>query len=196
MSNKKNQKEKNITININENNTNFNLKRNKFPIIEEKLIKNVILTNEGIFNGKNNTLNKGKSISPHKIKLIKAKNKKPTNMKYSIDKETGVGCNIVKLSIEDETITPYNTNGLLTMASKNMLKRRLIGPEESMSFSFDNIFSNIFQYQGNRNIVNKKKPLCSKTVHAFFGNDKTDFKNILNSIDDNIKNEMAKTIQL
>ena len=196
LSNKKNQKEKNITININENNTNFNLKRNKFPIIEEKLIKNVILTNEGIFNGKNNILNKGKSISPHKIKLIKAKNKKPTNMKYSIDKETGVGCNIVKLSIEDNSITPYNTNGLLTMASKNMLKRRLIGPEESMSFSFDNIFSNIFQYQGNRNIVNKKKPLCSKTVHAFFGNDKTDFKNILNSIDDNIKNEMAKTIQL
>ena len=196
LSNKKNQKEKNITININENNTNFNLKKSKFPIIEEKLIKNVILTNEGIFNRKNNTLNKGKSISPHKIKLIKAKNKKPTNMKYSIDKETGVGCNIVKLSIEDETITPYNTNGLLTMASKNMLKRRLIGPEESMSFSFDNIFSNIFQYQGNRNIVNKKKPLCSKTVHAFFGNDKTDFKNILNSIDDNIKNEMAKTIQL
>ena len=196
LSNKKNQKEKNITININENNTNFNLKRNKFPIIEEKLIKNVILTNEGIFNRKNNTLNKGKSISPHKIKLIKAKNKKPTNMKYSIDKETGVGCNIVKLSIEDNSITPYNTNGLLTMASKNMLKRRLIGPEESMSFSFDNIFSNIFQYQGNRNIVNKKKPLCSKTVHAFFGNDKTDFKNILNSIDDNIKNEMAKTIQL
>ena len=196
LSNKKNQKEKNITININENNTNFNLKRNKFPIIEEKLIKNVILTNEGIFNGKNNTLNKGKSISPHKIKLIKAKNKKPTNMKYSIDKETGVGCNIVKLSIEDNSITPYNTNGLLTMASKNMLKRRLIGPEESMSFSFDNIFSNIFQYQGNRHIINKKKPLCSKTVHAFFGNDKTDFKNILNSIDDNIKNEMAKTIQL
>ena len=196
LSNKKNQKEKNITININENNTNFNLKRIKFPIIEEKLIKNVILTNEGIFNRKNNTLNKGKSISPHKIKLIKAKNKKPTNMKYSIDKETGVGCNIVKLSIEDDSITPYNTNGLLTMASKNMLKRRLIGPEESMSFSFDNIFSNIFQYQGNRNIVNKKKPLCSKTVHAFFGNDKTDFKNILNSIDDNIKNEMAKTIQL
>ena len=196
LSNKKNQKEKNITININENNTNFNLKKSKFPIIEEKLIKNVILTNEGIFNRKNNTLNKGKSISPHKIKLIKAKNKKPTNMKYSIDKETGVGCNIVKLSIEDDSITPYNTNGLLTMASKNMLKRRLIGPEESMSFSFDNIFSNIFQYQGNRNIVNKKKPLCSKTVHAFFGNDKTDFKNILNSIDDNIKNEMAKTIQL
>ena len=196
LSNKKNQKEKNITININENNTNFNLKRNKFPIIEEKLIKNVILTNEGIFNGKNNTLNKGKSISPHKIKLIKAKNKKPTNMKYSIDKETGVGCNIVKLSIEDNSITPYNTNGLLTMASKNMLKRRLIGPEESMSFSFDNIFSNIFQYQWNRHIINKKKPLCSKTVHAFFGNDKTDFKNILNSIDDHIKNEMAKTIQL
>ena len=194
LSNKKSQKQKNISININENNNNIKLKGNKFPIIQEKAIKNIILTNEGIFNGKYNILNKGKSISPHKIKLIKNKNQ--NIMKYGIDKETGVGCNIVKLSIEDATITPYNTNGLLTMASKNILKRRLFKQEESMSFSFDNIFSNIFQYQENKHHKNRKKHLCSKTVQAFFGDDKTDFKDVVNSIDDNIKKEMAKTIQL
>ena len=42
LSNKKSQKQKNISININENNNNIKLKGNKFPIIQEKAIKNII----------------------------------------------------------------------------------------------------------------------------------------------------------
>ena len=44
--------------------------------------------------------------------------------------------------------------------------------------------------------MNNKKPKCNKTVQAFFGDDKTNFDRILNSIDNNIKKEMYKTIKL
>ena len=82
------------------------------------------------------------------------------------------------------------------MASNKFLKKRLIKSDESLSFSFDNIFSNIYQYQTNRHFMNNKKPRCNKTVQAFFGDDKTNFDRILNSIDNNIKKEMYKTIKL
>ena len=191
--NKKSQKEKYIN---NSNNINIKTKKEKFPKIQEKLVKNIILFNENIYNVKNNNnniLTKPKNISPHKNKKIK--NKSVLN-KYSIDKETGVGCKVVKLALEDDSVTPYNTNGLLTMASNKFLKKRLIKSDESLSFSFDNIFSNIYQYQTNRHFMNNKKPKCNKTVQAFFGDDKTNFDRILNSIDNNIKKEMYKTIKL
>ena len=190
--NKKSQKEKYIN---NSNNINIKPKKEKFPKIQEKLVKNIILFNENIYNVKNNNniLTKQKNISPHKNKKIK--NKSFLN-KYSIDKETGVGCKVVKLALEDDSVTPYNTNGLLTMASNKFLKKRLIKSDESLSFSFDNIFSNIYQYQTNRHFMNNKKPRCNKTVQAFFGDDKTNFDRILNSIDNNIKKEMYKTIKL
>ena len=117
-------------------------------------------------------------------------------MKYSIDKETGVGCNVVKLSIEDDSITPYNTNGLLTMASNKLLKKRLIKSDESLSFSFDNIFSNIYQYQINRNYIRKKKQKGNKTTQALFGEDKFIFDTGVNSYDNNIKKEFFKTIKI
>ena len=191
--NKKSQKEKYIN---NSNNINIKPKKEKFPKIQEKLVKNIILFNENIYNVKNNNnniLTKPKNISPHKNKKIKNKN---VLNKYSIDKETGVGCKVVKLALEDDSVTPYNTNGLLTMASNKFLKKRLIKSDESLSFSFDNIFSNIYQYQTNRHFMNNKKPRCNKTVQAFFGDDKTNFDRILNSIDNNIKKEMYKTIKL
>ena len=195
--NKKSHKEKYINNINNNNNINIKSKKEKFPKIQEKLVKNIILFNENIYNVKNNNniLTKPKNISPHKNKNKKIKNKSVLN-KYSIDKETGVGCKVVKLSLEDESVTPYNTNGLLTMASNKFLKRRLIKSDESLSFSFDNIFSNIYQYQTNRHYLNNKKPRCNKTVQAFFGDDKNNFDRILNSIDNNIKKEMYKTIKL
>ena len=194
--NKKSHKEKYINNINNNNNINIKSKKEKFPKIQEKLVKNIILFNENIYNVKNNNnniLTKPKNISPHKNKKIK--NKSVLN-KYSIDKETGVGCKVVKLALEDDSVTPYNTNGLLTMASNKFLKKRLIKSDESLSFSFDNIFSNIYQYQTNRHFMNNKKPRCNKTVQAFFGDDKTNFDRILNSIDNNIKKEMYKTIKL
>ena len=194
--NKKSQKEKYINNSNNINNINIKPKKEKFPKIQEKLVKNIILFNENIYNVKNNNnniLTKPKNISPHKNKKIK--NKSVLN-KYSIDKETGVGCKVVKLALEDDSVTPYNTNGLLTMASNKFLKKRLIKSDESLSFSFDNIFSNIYQYQTNRHFMNNKKPRCNKTVQAFLGDDKTNFDRILNSIDNNIKKEMYKTIKL
>ena len=155
------------------------------------------MSNEGILTGKNYVLNKQKNASPHRNKKLneKIKNKNIKN-KLSIDKETGVGCKVVKLSFEDDSITPYNTNGLLTMASNKFLKKSLIKSDESMSFSFDSIFSNIYQYQTNRNFLNKKKPRYKKTVQAFFGDDKIKFDKVLNSIDNNIKKEMFKTIKI
>ena len=193
--NKKSQKEKNIN---NINNINIKPKKEKFPMIQEKLVKNIILFNGNIYNVKNNNnnnimLTKPKNILSHKNKKIK--NKSVLN-KYSIDKETGVGCKVVKLSFEDDSVTPYNTNGLLTMASNKFLKKKLIKSDESLSFSFDNIFTNMYQYQTNRHFINNKKPRCNKTVQAFFGDDKANFDKILNSIDSNIKKEMYKTIKL
>jgi len=193
--NKKSQKEKNIN---NINSINIKPKKEKFPMIQEKLVKNIILFNGNIYNVKNNNnnnimLTKPKNILSHKNKKIK--NKSVLN-KYSIDKETGVGCKVVKLSFEDDSVTPYNTNGLLTMASNKFLKKKLIKSDESLSFSFDNIFTNMYQYQTNRHFINNKKPRCNKTVQAFFGDDKTNFDKILNSIDNNIKKEMYKTIKL
>ena len=189
-------KEKN-TKNI--NNISFRQKKEKFPMIQvqEKLIKNLILSNEAFLAGKNLSFNKPKNISPNRNKKMndKMKNKNLKN-KFSIDKETGVGCKVVKLSFEDDSITPYNTNGLLTMATNKFLKKRSVKPDESLSFSFDSIFSNIYQHQSNRNNINQNRTRCNKTVQAFFGDDKLKFDKVLSSIDDNIKKEMFKTIKL
>ena len=121
------------------------------------------------------------------------KNKCP-NKSYSIDKETGVGCKVVKLSIEDDSITPYNTNGLITMASNQFLNRRLNKSEESMPFSFDNLFSNINQNQTKRKNILSKKPKANKNIQTFYGKDEINFEKVLNDIDNNIKKEFSKTI--
>ena len=174
---------------------NSKQKINKFPIIKEKFFKDIFIAKKNsIINKKNNTLFNHKNKSPKRAINIKIKNK--NNLKYSIDKETGVGCNVVKLSIEDDSVTPYNTNGLLTMASNKFLKKRLIKSDESLSFSFDNIFSNIYQYQINRNYIRKKKPKGNKTTRALFGEDKFIFDTGVNSYDNNIKKEFFKTIKI
>ena len=177
---------------------NAKQKKKKLPILNEKLINNIFFPKSEVFlKRKNNIFNKAKNISPNKNKTANVRVKNKNNLKYSIDKETGVGCKIVKLSIEDDSITPYNTNGLLTMASNKFLKKKLIKSDESLSFSFDNIFSNIYQYQINRNSIdNKKRPKCNKTVHAFFGEDKNIYESVINSNDNNIKKEFSKTIKI
>ena len=185
-------------------NSKIKLKKEKFPLIKEKIFNNIIFSNEGFFNAKNyiknnnlNLLQKSKKkISPNKNKSMndKSKNKNKNGMIISIDKETGVGCNIVKLSIDDDNITPYNTNGLITMASNKFFKKKFIKSEESTSFSFDNIFSNICNYTKNIDMNNKlQNIICNKTLQALLGDDKNNLN--INSVDNNLIKEINKVIK-
>ena len=189
--NKKEKKEKPM-INTNPNQINkSNNKKDKFPMIKEKIYNNLLINNEGIFFPKNLDNN---FIIFHSSKKNKNSNKNNKSNNYSVDKETGVGYNVVKLSFEDDSITPYNTNGLITMTSNQLLNRRLNKSEEGMSFSFDNIFSNIYQYQTKRKNILNKKPKCHKTIQTFYGKNKINFEKVLNTIDNNIKKEFSKKI--
>ena len=185
-------------------NSKIKLKKEKFPLIKEKIFNNSIFSNEGFFNAKNyiknnnlNLLQKSKKkISPNKNKSMndKSKNKNKNGMIISIDKETGVGCNIVKLSIDDDNITPYNTNGLITMASNKFFKKKFIKSEESTSFSFDNIFSNICNYTKNIDMNNNlQNIICNKTLQALLGDDKNNLN--INSVDNNLIKEINKVIK-
>ena len=185
-------------------NSKIKLKKEKFPLIKEKIFNNIIFSNEGFFNAKNyiknnnlNLLQKSKKkISPNKNKSMndKSKNKNKNGMIISIDKETGVGCNIVKLSIDDDNITPYNTNGLITMASNKFFKKKFIKSEESTSFSFDNIFSNICHYTKNIDMNNNSQNIiCNKTLQALLGDDKNNLN--INSVDNNLIKEINKVIK-
>ena len=185
-------------------NSKIKLKKEKFPLIKEKIFNNIIFSNEGFFNAKNyiknnnlNLLQKSKKkISPNKNKSMndKSKNKNKNGMIISIDKETGVGCNIVKLSIDDDNITPYNTNGLITMASNKFFKKKFIKSEESTSFSFDNIFSNICHYKKNIDMNNNlQNIICNKTLQALLGDDKNNLN--INSVDNNLIKEINKVIK-
>ena len=185
-------------------NSKIKLKKEKFPLIKEKIFNNIIFSNEGFFNAKNyiknnnlNLLQKSKKkISPNKNKSMndKSKNKNKNGMIISIDKETGVGCNIVKLSIDDDNITPYNTNGLITMASNKFFKKKFIKSEESTSFSFDNIFSNICHYTKNIDMNNNlQNIICNKTLQALLGDDKNNLN--INSVDNNLIKEINKVIK-
>ena len=184
-------------------NSKIKLKKEKFPLIKEKIFNNIIFSNEGFFNAKNyiknnnlNLLQKSKKkISPNKNKSMndKSKNKNKNGMIISIDKETGVGCNIVKLSIDDDNITPYNTNGLITMASNKFFKKKFIKSEESTSFSFDNIFSNICNYTKNIDMNNLQNIICNKTLQTLLGDDKNNLN--INSVDNNLIKEINKVIK-
>ena len=185
-------------------NSKIKLKKEKFPLIKEKIFNNIIFSNEGFFNAKNyiknnnlNLLQKSKKkISPNKNKSMndKSKNKNKNGMIISIDKETGVGCNIVKLSIDDDNITPYNTNGLITMASNKFFKKKFIKSEESTSFSFYNIFSNICNYTKNIDMNNNlQNIICNKTLQALLGDDKNNLN--INSVDNNLIKEINKVIK-
>lgn len=185
-------------------NSKIKLKKEKFPLIKEKIFNNIIFSNEGFFNAKNyiknnnlNLLQKSKKkISPNKNKSMndKSKNKNKNGMIISIDKETGVGCNIVKLSIDDDNITPYNTNGLITMASNKFFKKKFIKSEESTSFSFDNIFSNICHYKNNIDMNNNLQNIIfNKTLQALLGDDKNNLN--INSVDNNLIKEINKVIK-
>ena len=183
-------------------NSKIKLKKEKFPLIKEKIFNNIIFSNEGFFNAKNyiknnnlNLLQKSKKkISPNKNKSMNDKSKNKNGMIISIDKETGVGCNIVKLSIDDDNITPYNTNGLITMASNKFFKKKFIKSEESTSFSFDNIFSNICNYTKNIDMNNNlQNIICNKTLQALLGDDKNNLN--INSVDNNLIKEINKVIK-
>ena len=58
-------------------------------------------------------------------------NKNKNNNKMNVDEETNKICKFVKLSLDDNIMTPYNTNGLLTIASKKYLNNHLIKLDKS-----------------------------------------------------------------
>ena len=178
---------------------NSYIKNDEIAFFLNKKIKKDNLINTKNYK-KNNNLNliqkKKKKISPNKNKSMndKSKNKNKNGMIISIDKETGVGCNIVKLSIDDDNITPYNTNGLITMASNKFFKKKFIKSEESTSFSFDNIFSNICNYTKNIDMNNNlQNIICNKTLQALLGDDKNNLN--INSVDNNLIKEINKVIK-
>ena len=60
------------------------------------------------------------------------KNKNNNNNKINIDEETNNKmCKFIKLSLDDNMMTPYNTNGLLTIASKKYINNHLIKVDQS-----------------------------------------------------------------
>ena len=99
----------------------------------------------------------------------------------SIDRETGAGCKIVKLSLDDNTMTPYNTNGLLTIASRKYLNKNLIFVDESIPFDDIYLMNNInsLQQTCRNNSFPKKIDNYNKTAYSFYNNNspgKTDTK--------------------
>ena len=158
------------------------LQKGNYPLIKDKLV-NILNTVTPKINKKVGTNSPFKSKSLNKNNLIK-------NIGYKIDQETGAGCKVVKLSFEDEDIIPYNNNGLLTMATNRLFKRRLI--KQNDSTSFDNIFSNIYRYQLN---TKNKKFKSNRTLQAFY-DDEFHQNQLLNSIDNNIKKDIYKNINI
>ena len=111
-----------------------------------------------------------------------------------IDKETGAGCKIVKLSLGDNTMTPYNTNGLLTIASRKYLNKNLIFFDESTPFDDIYLMNNInsMQQTCRNNSFPKKSNNYNKTASVFFNNKSPVKKDI--KIEKDIEKAESKTI--
>ncbi len=160
-------------------------KRNRYlPAIKNKnhqltyslnTIKKKLLNNDDFLAIENFNNKKKKNIQEY-YKYINKNNKQ-----VCIDKETGTGCKIVKISFDENSMTPYNTNGLLTIASKKYLNRHLIKVNESTPL--DDIYLNMYQTYKN-NSYPKKTINYSKTTNIFFNN---------NSVDNVDENKIGKT---
>ena len=152
-----------ISLNMNK------IKHKNFPAIKNtKLtfsygnIKKNIFNNDELLILENSNRNKTKNLNDYYKYINK-------NKQMGIDKETGIGCKIVKLSFDDNTMTPYNTNGLLTIASKKYLNKHLIRVDESTPF--DDIYLNMYHTFRTSNSLPKKKMNYNKTTEIFYNND-------------------------
>ena len=167
------------------NYNNINIKKSHIPF---PLIKSYKMTfshdNINKINNKINNIhnlytinNNNNSYIYKKNEKIRNKNDINKNKQFDIDQETGTGYKVVKLSF-DETMTPYNTNGLLAIASKKYLNKELIFMDESTPY--DDIYSmknmnmfNTFNASRNSNSSpkrNNKNNHSNKTTQIFLNN--------------------------
>jgi hypothetical protein len=143
-------------------------------------IKNNLLNNDDDFLIIDNNNNNNKKSNLYEYYKYKNNNKQ-----MYIDNETGAGCKVVKLSFDDNVMTPYNTNGLLTIANKKYLNKHLIKIDESTPL--DDIYINMYKTYRN-NSYPKKKMNSTKTSENFNSSiDKIDVKPNLKMINSNIK---------
>ena len=118
-------------------NNSFPILKNKKRIFSQKNLHNYkIINNDLLSNNENNSRNQI-NISTDKI--------------IGIDKETGAGCNFVELFFNGNTMTPYNTNGLLTLACKKYLNKNLIYVDESTPYDDIYLMNNMYMNYTNRN---------------------------------------------
>ena len=150
---------------------NINMKKNShnsFPFIKNKKLA---FSQESINYKNNNNMNI--NILLNNGKKIKNKNYTNKNKKLGLDKETAIGYKVVKLSF-DETMTPYNTNGLLTIASKKYLNKHLIFMNKSTPY--DDIYlmknssvNNMYlTYRNSNSYPKKNNNNYNRTTQIFF----------------------------
>ena len=145
-----------IKSKINENKTKNEQKdnnelNNQKSLSNEDINNKTIISEEKSYQFKNNNYNSFPIIKSNKLSFSQEKknnnelinkefltlessnDNKNTNKnnKMNIGEETNKMCKFVKLSLDDNIITPYNTNGLLTIASKKYLNNHLIKIDES-----------------------------------------------------------------
>ena len=191
LKNKKVNKGTNV-ISINTNNIKKN-SHNSFPLIKKN--RKLTFSQEFLnYKNTNNYMNFNNNLLLNKNEKIKNKNDFKNNQ-FDVDRETGTGYKVVKLSF-DETITPYNTNGLLTIASKKYLNRHLIFADDSTPYDDIYLLKNnsanyMYHTCRNSNSYPKNKNNYNRTAQIFFKNNSPGTKNKNEKIKDNLD---SKTI--
>ena len=146
---------KNTKIN---HNSPLPLIRNKHSYLSHKIIKNKYLDIKNRTNIKNNNNN---LIPKDELSFCYQKTNNQTknrSRQMNIDIDTGIGCNVIKLSLDGITMSPYNTNGLLTIASKKYINKHLIKMEDSSPLDDIYLFNSINNlYQTYRSHSNSRK---------------------------------------
>ena len=138
--------------------------------------------------------NKKLAFSQEKINTINRNNN--NNKQISLNKKkANKGYKIVKLSLDENIMTPYNTNGLLTIASKKYLNNHLIKVDESTPFNDIYLLKNL--NDKNNNSYPKKNSNYSKTTQEFYNSNNSNIKNNTMYKYENSKEKKAsKTINL
>ena len=158
-------------ISINTNNIKKK-SHNSFPLIKKN--RKLGFSQEFLnYKNTNNHMNFNNNLLFNKNEKIKNNNDFKNNQ-FDVDKETGTGYKVVKLSF-DETMTPYNTNGLLTIASKKYLNKHLIFADDSTPY--DDIYllknskaNDMYHTCRNSNSYPKNNANYNRTAQIFFKN--------------------------
>ena len=179
--NNKKEKEKEKTINKplildHKINKSSEIKKNlnSFPIIRNSNSQHSYEKNQKLEEIKNNIISNNNLFEIFSENNIKKNLPNKRNRQMSIDIDTGIGCNVIKLSLNNNLMTPYNTNGLLTIASKKYLNKHLIKIEDSTPlddvYLFNNI-NNLYQtYRSHSNSLHKKQLNNIKAAQMILNN--------------------------